>query len=191
MLKQRDKDILRHLEQFKAISLKQADKLFFQNYKTASRRLLELEERELVKSYKNKVTDEKVYYIEDKLSAHDLLVMEFYTELIVQGAKVIKFTKPHLLKDMIRPDAFIEFQHKGDLYFCFLEVDLTHFTSFSKLKLYEKLSKDGEIQKECYGVFPSIVILREHEHLDLKYVPENFEIIYMDFKLTNFYQKIF
>lgn len=191
MLKQRDKDILRHLEQYKAISLKQADKLFFKNYKSASRRLLELEDKGLIKSYKNKISDEKVYYIENKLSAHDLLVMDFYIELVVQGATVRKFTKPHLLKDMIRPDAFIEFEYKNNLYFILLEVDLTHFTSFSKLKLYEKLAKDKELEEKCYGVFPSVVIMREYEHLDLKYVPEHFEIIYMDFKLTNFSQKIF
>lgn len=191
MLMQRDKDILRYLEDYKAISIKQAMKIFFNNsYGGARRRLAELEKMKLLKSYENVLTNEKIYYIEEKLSAHDLYVMDFYAELISQGATIRQFKKqPRYLNDMIRGDAFIEFAYDNNLYYLILECDLTHFTNNSKMQLYEKLYKDGDLQKECKGMFPSIIIMKEKD--DLRYMSNNFEVVYIDFQLSNFKSKIF
>lgn len=191
MLMQRDKDILRYLEDYKAISIRQATKIFFKGiYGGARRRLADLEKMKLLKSYENVLTNEKIYYIEEKLSAHDLYIMDFYAELVSNGAVIRQFKKqPRYLNDMIRGDGFFEFVYDNNLYFLILEVDLTHFTSNSKMQLYEKLYKDRDLQKECRDMFPSIVIMKEHE--DIKYLSNNFEVIYMNFQLDNFISKIF
>lgn len=186
----RDKEVLRHIEDYKSITVKQAQKIFFKNYESARRRLKQLEDMKILKSYENKLTNEKVYYIEDKLSSHDLLAMDFYAELICNGATIRQYKKqPRFLNDMIRGDAFIEFLYQNNLYYIILEVDLTHFTSSGKMQLYEKLYKEGTLQKECKGVFPSIVIIKNHS--DVKYLSNNFEVIYMDFKLIDFSSRIF
>lgn len=190
MLMQRDKDVLRFLEDNKAISIRQATKIFFKNYGSARRRLADLEKMDLLKSYENIITNEKIYYVENKISAHDLLILDFYAELVNQGATIKEFKKqPRYLKDMIRADGFFEFIYKNNLYYIILEVDLTHYTNNSKMQLYEKLFKDGDLQKECRGVFPSIVIMKEKD--DLHYMSNNFEVIYMNFQLDNFTSKIF
>lgn len=191
MLMQRDKDILRYLEDYKAISIKQTQKIFFNGvYGGARRRLADLEKMKLLKSYENVLTNEKVYYIEEKISAHDLYVMDFYAELISQGAKITKFKKqPRYLNDMIRADGFFEFVYENNLYWTIVECDLTHYTGNSKMQLYEKLYKDNVLQEECRGMFPSIVIMKEKD--DLRYMSNNFEVVYIDFQLTNFVSKIF
>lgn len=191
MLMQRDKDILRYLEDNKAISIKQATKIFFKNsYGGARRRLADLEKMKLLKSYENVLTNEKIYYIEERLSAHDLYIMDFYAELVGSGATIRQFKKqPRYLNDMIRGDGFFEFVYDNNLYFLILEVDLTHFTSNSKMQLYEKLYKDNVLQEECRGMFPSIVIMKEKD--DLRYMSNNFEVVYIDFQLNNFTSKIF
>ena len=186
----RDREVLRYLEDDEAISIQQATKIFFKNYDSARRRLKQLEEMEILKSYINRITKEKVYYVDKKVSAHDLLRMDFYAELVNNGAKILEFKKqPRLLNDFIRPDAFIKFTKDNNLYFILLEVDLSHFTDSSKLQLYEKLYKENELQPKCYNMFPTLVLLKSQ--VTTTYKSQNFEVIYLDFTLRNFTEKIF
>jgi len=191
VLTERDRDVLKWIENYKAITLKQANTLFFNNYKSCSRRLKQLEEEEkILKSYQNSITKEKVYYVENKISAHDLFIYDFYAKLVQEGAKIRKFKKqPQYLSGLIRPDGFFEFEYEGNLYFILLEIDLTHFTSTSKFGLYEKLFKENEIQKECYNTFPIVTVIRPTNN-DIRYNSNNFEVVYLDFKFTNFRQLI-
>lgn len=190
MLTEKDREILRHIEQYKAISINQASKLFNRPYESVRRRLKQLEEQKVLKSYINALTKEKIYFAESKVSAHRLYVFDFYAELVKNGAKITKFKlEPKYVNDLIRADAFIEFQYQNSLYFIILEVDLNHFTSNSKMQIYEKLYREGTLQKECYGVFPTIVILKNN--IDITYKSKNFEVIYLDFTLNNFNTKIF
>lgn len=190
MLVTRDKEVLRHIEEHDAISIQQANKIFFKNYDSARRRLKQLEQMGILKSYINSITKEKIYYESKKLSAHDLFRMDFYAELISNGAEILEFKKqPRYLKDLIRPDAFIKFQYKNNLYFNLLECDFTHFTDSSKLQLYEKLYKENELQPQCYNMFPTLVLLKSQ--VTTTYKSNNFEVVYLDFTLQNFTEKIF
>lgn len=190
MLMERDKSVLQYLEDHNAISIDQANKIFFKNYYSARRRLKRLEQMGTLKSYVNSITKEKVYYQKKKLSAHDLFRMDFYAQLINCGAEILEFKKqPRFLKDLVRPDAFIKFKYKNNLYFILLEVDFTHFTDSSKLQLYEKLFKENELQPQCYDLFPTLVLLKNQ--ITTSYKSKNFEVVYLDFKLENFIEKIF
>ncbi|MFT8312931.1 MAG: hypothetical protein ABF633_01605 [Clostridium sp.] len=187
MLTKRDKDILIYLEKHKAITIMQSYRIFFNDckfgYDVARKRLKKLEDMEVLKSYKNQLTDEKIYYTEQKISAHDLYVLDFYSLLVFNNCKNIEFKiQPRYLKDMIRPDAFFKFEFNGNLYFILLEVDLTH-SSMPKMQTYERLYRSQELQEQCYGTFPLIVIMGTH---NIKYESTNFDIIYSDFKLSNF-----
>lgn len=192
MLTRRDKDILIYLERYKAVTIMQAYRIFFSGckfgYDGARKRLKILEDMEALKSYKNKFNGEKAYYIEQKLSAHDLYVLDFYSQLIFNKCKDIEFKKqPRYLKDMIRPDAFFKFEFNNNLYFILLEVDLTHNTNMIKFQTYERLYRSGELQEKCYGTFPLIVVSGINV---VKYESENFDIIYTDFQLSNFRHNI-
>lgn len=182
MLTNRDREVLRWLEDYKAITVCQATQMFFKGcYEGCRRRLKELEEYGVLKSYKTRLTDEKVYYIEDKLSDHDILRYNFLKEIKRLGGNILNLdTKPSYLKDKIRPDAYVEFEYQGEVYFILLEVDLTHYTSPLKMKKYEELYKSGELQSKCYGTFPIIIISRATKN-DVRYNSRNFKVIYTDF----------
>lgn len=184
MLTRRDKDILIYLENHKAITVKQAQTIFFEgNYEGCRRRLNELLDMKVLKSYISKLTNQKVFYIDKKVSDHDLLVLEVHCRLIKEGCKIRKFRKSdRYLNDLIRPDAFIEFEYNNNLFFVLLEVDHTHYTGIDKFKMYEKLYREEELQKECYGTFPILIIMRATNN-DIRYSSKLFDVIYLDFTL--------
>lgn len=178
MLTPRDKNILIYLEKYKVITIVQCSRIFFADckfaYDVTRKRLKKLEEMEVLKSYKNKLTDEKIYFIDQMISAHDIYILDFYSLLVFNNCKNIEFKKePRYLNDSIRPDAFFKFEFNNHLYFMLLEVDLNH-SSMSKMQTYERLFRNGELQKLCYGTFPLIVIMGLNT---LKYESENFDVI--------------
>ena len=69
MLMQRDKLILKHIEQYRGITIKQAQYLFFnKSYENARRRLSDLENKMgLIKSYKSNYSKEKVFILDKKI----------------------------------------------------------------------------------------------------------------------------
>jgi hypothetical protein len=159
-------------------------------YDRARVRLKQLEDYGLLRSYKNKLTDEKVYYTDDKVSSHDLFVNEFYSLLVFNGCtNIVVKRQPRFLKDLIRPDGLFKFEYKNNLYFIVLEVDFTHVTSTSKFQLYERLYKSEELQKICMGVFPLITVISIDEN-PIKYESDSLDIVYLNDKLDNFNEKV-
>ena len=97
--------------------------------------------------------------------------------------------QPRLLKDNIRPDAFIEFKLEDNIYFIFLEVDYTHYTDNIKLNLYEKLYKEGTVQDKCYGTIPILLIARPT--VSIRYNSSNFDLVYTDLEYKNLDRLLF
>lgn len=178
MLTDRDKDVLRHIEKYKVITIKQADVLFFRNYKSAARRLLDLERAGVLKSYYSKVKNEKIYYIDKKVNEHRLYILDFLKFLKENNCEIVKVEiEPSYLKGNLRPDMFVEFNRDGYKYLILLEVDYTHYTDNSKMNtLYEQLYKEKEEYKEFLGTFPMVVISRPTK--GIRYNSSNFEVFY-------------
>ncbi|MBY7009030.1 hypothetical protein FDB15_18380 [Clostridium botulinum] len=192
MLTERDRKVLKWIEDYKSISVPQATELFFNGiYESCRRRLKQLEDMELLKSYISQFSREKVYYQEKKLKDHELLVYDFLKVIKKEGAeiKTIKI-QPQYLKGLIRPDAYIEFIYENNLYFIILEVDYTHYTSNIKMQLYEKLYREGTLQKQCYGTFPIVIISRPTLN-DVRYNSSNFDVIYTDLHYNNLHSFLF
>lgn len=178
-MKEIDKDILIWIEKYKAVTIKQASRMFYEgeySYDRARKKLKSMEDKQLLKSYINSITKEKVYYVEDKLSAHDIYIFDFYSKLVEYGCTNIMFKKePRYLKGFLRPDAYFRFEFEGYIYYVLLEIDLTHYST-NKLQLYAKLERDKELNNECL-VFPQIVIVginavqKQYENLDIVYLP--------------------
>lgn len=186
MLTQRDKDILTWIEKYKAISVPQCTELFFNhNYEGCRRRLKQLESMSLLKSYISQLTREKIYYQEKKLKDHDLLVYDFLKQIKKYNGEIIDFKlQPRYLVNLLRPDMLVTFQYNNNVYFVFLEVDYTHYTSNIKMQLYEKLFKSGQVQSECYGQFP-IVIISRPSLSDVRYNSYHFEVIYTELSYSS------
>lgn len=181
MLTQRDREVLTWIQDYKAISVAQCTELYFGgNYEGCRRRLKQLEDMEFLKSYITRYSKEKVYYVDKKLSEHDLNIYNFLKVIKKHGGEIIKIkNQPQYLNGAIRPDSFIIFSYKDNVYFILLEVDLTHYTSMTKMQKYEELYKSGELQKDCYNTFPIIIIARPS--LDgIRYNSNNFHTVYLD-----------
>ncbi|MDB1931705.1 hypothetical protein PMY12_14680 [Clostridium tertium] len=186
MITDRDKEVIKCIEEYKAITLRQATEVFFKgNYKGASRRMAQLEEMGVLKSYISKSKKEKVYYQEKKVNDHRLYIYDYLKELKRLGCDLIDIKiEPEYLKGLIRPDAYVLFRYEDYKYITLLEVDYTHYTSNIKMNtLYEKLYSERENYKDFFGTFPIVVIARSTK--GIRYNSGNFEVIYTDLSYSN------
>ncbi len=192
MLTQRDREVLTWIQDYKAISVAQCSELFYKgNYEGCRRRLKQLEDMELLKSYITRYSKEKVYYQDKKMSEHDLNVYNFLKVIKKNGGNIISIqNQPRYMNDTIRPDAFIIFSYQNNVYFILLEVDLTHYTSNSKMQRYEELYKNGELQIQCYGTFPIVIIARPTMD-GIRYNSSNFNVVYLDLYYSNIINLLF
>lgn len=192
MLMQRDKLILKHIEQYRGITIKQAQYLFFnKSYENARRRLSDLENKMgLVKSYKSNYSKEKVFILDKKISDHDLITLDYLKFLAANECEILEVKmQPKYLKGIIRADAFVIFKKDGYKYFTILEVDYTHYTENTKFQLYEKLYRDKELEAKCEGTFPILIVARPTP--GVRYNSKNFEIIYTDLNYDNLSTHLF
>lgn len=145
-----DKQILKFVEDFKSITVKQAEIMFYKNNNNARRRLKELEEQGILKSYKYNKTALAYTFKEFKeISEHDTIRNDFVSQLVSQGSRINNFKIcPRPLNGMVVPDLYIEYTYKDNIYKSYVEVDLTHFTGDSKITLYNKLK-----EKEDFNLF--------------------------------------
>lgn len=200
MITQRDYSVLRHIEMFRAISLKNVAEIYFQKegykskdyaYKCASRRMKALENMGVVLSYINSYTQEKVYYTEKKASPHDLFIQDFWRKLLELDFNVLEFsTTVSLMKGQLKPDAFIEAEIEGVKVNYFLEIDLNHYTNKEKIVRYEMFYKSDELKKLCEHRKPCLIIARP-THRDIRYTSNIFDIVYTDLKFTNLEKFLF
>ena len=190
-LQSRDRQVLRFLEEHRAITTQQAINIFFKNDISAYRRLNQLEEAGILESYmrsKNKVY--KLAGETKELSEHDLLIYDFYSWIYSKNGVVIDFKKnPHYFKNALIPDALVKFKfpYEGQVYtiYSLLEIDLNHYTDNTKMNVwYEKLYREQVLKSWCGAAeFPFIIIARPTQ--GIRYNSKNFNCVYCDLKFTN------
>lgn len=177
MITKRDREVLKWIEKYYAISVKQAQAIFYKNYEVSRRRLQHMEELGVLKSYINKYNKEKIYYQQRKRSSHDLFIYDFVKKIYEYNGELKEMkVRDRFLDGQIEADAFIKFQIGKNLCFIILEVDYTHYTDLKKLSLYEKLYKRGDLQKVCYNTFP--ILLVSAPIVTTKYSSYNIDTIY-------------
>lgn len=191
MLTQRDKQLLIYLERNKAISTQQATNIFFEGLeKSAIRRLNQLEDLELIESYK--IGTQKIYKWPGakELSQHDIYILDFYAWVYGSGGELIEFKKtPHYFNNLLIPDGLFKFKipYEGHSYtiYVLLEIDYTHYTENSKLNVwYEKLYREDVLKEYCgTAQFPFVIVARPTP--GIRYNSKNFNIIYTDLKFSN------
>lgn len=180
MITARDKEILKFIENYKSITIRQAQYLFFNgSYEGARRRLAELEKFGLLKSSISKARSEKIYF-EKLLSDHDLYKIDYIVNLKKNQFEILEFnTKPSYFNNTLRPDAFVICRKNGYKYITFLEVDYTHYTDNTKLNtLYEKLAKE-----EFRDTGFILVVARPTK--GIRYSPTSYDIVFTDLEFSN------
>lgn len=185
MLTDRDLNILNWIDNYRAITIEQAQFIFFKgSYEAARKRLGILEHDKIIKSYTSKATRQKVYYNENKISDHDLYCMDYIKELYKLNCTIIDIKiKPRYLNNLIIPDAFVKFKYKGYIFNTLLEVDFTHNTEEDKLNvMYEKLAKDTSEYAEFNN--KSFILVIAKVKIQNRYSSKNYDTIYTDLKYS-------
>jgi hypothetical protein len=187
MLTLRDFDLVKFVIDNSCITAKQAHKIFFKHANRglliARRRLKMLADSKELLVTEDWKTNQKIYYLKKKPSMHTLKCLDFYAELIYQGAEILQFKRElKLLK--CTPDAFIAFKINDKGKMIFLEVDLYNRSNPNKYKI---LYESQEFQKK-YGIFPLIVIVSKYSN-DKVNTP--YKIKYIDLNLQDLKEKLF
>ena len=188
MLTERDLKILEWIDEFKAISIEQCRYIFFNgSYEAARRRLSTLEKDKSIKSYTARATKQKVYYVDKKISDHDLYILDYLKVLKSYGCEIVDVKiKPRYLNNLIIPDAFVKFKFNKYTFNTLLEVDYTHFTEQDKLSvLYEKLAKDTSKYEEFNNRDFILVIAKPT--VTTRYNSKNYDVIYTDLNYKNLF----
>lgn len=188
-INKRDKEILKFVEDHKAITIKICANLFFSNsknnYYSASRRLKILQENGLLKRFRKDVYSEAIYYEKGSpLSPHRIKLLELYSRLTMIG-NVITFIKEYTVpcENMKRKnDGLIEIavldKEYEYTYPLIIEIDYTHDTSINKIK---DLRDSGHFQ-ELYDIMPIMIIVKRFEYQKKVYV-NGVNIIYLNWDL--------
>lgn len=197
ILTSRDKEILKFIECHHSVTIDQTAKIFYKDkkeaYQMARKRLKDLQNNNYIKRYRENQRCECIYYINKKLSPHNLKLMDVYAELVNAGAKIELFKKEFNIstdKNNYRIDALLEFEYDDYFYTFFVEVDYTHFSS---IKRFEEIFKTGYMQHRYnkYGenIFPHVLIIRPI--LPTVQVKSSyFDVTYMNFSLEGFRDNI-
>jgi len=190
-LTKKDESIFKYLNKYKGITIQQASLMFFphnqHSYTYARLKLKKMYDKKQLKFYKNDITNEYIYYIDGNpkgLLTHDILCMTLYANFIYYNINILYYNNHELLLNgEIKPDGFIIYQFNNKTKAAFIECDIFHETD----NKYEKLFETG-IMQDKFGDFPNVIILNKTSQN--KY-SDNFTIINMDLKCSNFVEKVF
>jgi hypothetical protein len=186
MLTGRDMELIKFVMENSCITAKQAYRIFFRHAKQgeliARRRLKKLADSEELLVMADWKTNQKIYYLKKKPSIHTIKCLDFYSELIFQGAEVLQFKRElKLLK--CTPDAFIAFKINGKGKMILLEMDLYKRTNPEK---YKPLYDSQEFQKK-YGIFPLVVIASKNKKDKLN---TPYKVKYIDLSLSDIKEQL-
>lgn len=204
-LTEEDQKILQFVEDFGSITINQAQKMYYpqlKGYEMARKHLTKLCGYDKLLVSEDPSCRRNVYYFNKKPSYHSILVMEYYTELIKNGA-VIKYFKreqPWLNRNYMS-DAYCCYTIKNKVYFDILEVVRSR-GSFFEPKKYEDIFASGEAQtlnnnlfkqlggRTEWSKFPRIVVIDQVKHTKKLAVNESIVVTQLDFKLTDFAKEL-
>lgn len=202
-----DMAILRHVEEFKSITIEQCRRCFYNKQKygvdMARKHLNKLVGYKRLKVARCDFSRQNVYYMTRKLTFHDLIAMDYYAMLKMSGADIIHFKREkEWMKDAnkegIESDAFCCFRVDNKFFFDIIEVNRTHFPDLEK---YKELYNTSEPNDYCNDIIkslggksiditPRFILIDNVDHKEDPFINEEVEIIKLDFNLTNF-SKVF
>jgi hypothetical protein len=188
MITQTDMEIISHVEHFGFITIDQAKNMFYPSksgYDMARRRLNKLVKTNYLKMSRNESTNEKIFYINNSknVTLHSMLLMNYYSKLISNNVQIKVFQKEKEWADgAVRSDGFCIFEYSGYKFYQLIEVIVSH--NDSNMKKYETLYQTGEVQSQCDGEFPQLIIIDNAIH-NKPIVLKNIEIVTLDFLLND------
>ena len=188
MITSRDRDIYNFINEYGSITIDQCSKIFFSHckrkYEIASRRLRELLKNEYIKVGTIKYTNENIYYIDKKLSFHDLTVIQYCAELINMGAVNLKLERNKKWFDDLISDGFVYYELNGEKYINIIEVCFSNKNV--KIDYYDEIYLSNIIQNE-FGIDPKLIIIT---HPNYQYKSIKIPLILFDYGFENLFKII-
>lgn len=192
MITANDRKILRHIDEFKFITIEQAHQIAFPDMKrgyeyarSRLQRLVEVEKR--LKVINNTALKLKLFVDIDadskKIpnSAHRIYLLDFYCKLINSGVTVEKFkVEREWSGGKYRSDAICIYEYGGYRFRNLVEVN----KSQNKLELGRFDEAKDEIVEECEGKVPRIILLDDRKHKN--YDTNVYQVVRLDYDLCNF-----
>lgn len=198
-LTKEDHKILQFVEEFGGITIHEAQNMFYKTqikgYEIARRHLSKLVSYDKLNVSRDYDFNQNIYYMTKKPPRyHDMLSLDYYSELIKNGVNIIYFKREqHWLDSKYSSDAYCCYNIGTKIFFDILEVVNTKNV---EIKKYRELYESGEPQQlnnyinmELGGhtkEFPRIILLDDVRHKANLFVNENVKVIQLDLKLNNF-----
>lgn len=197
-----DHKVLQFVEEFGAITINQSRNMFYntqvKGYEIARRRIGKIVGYKKLNVYRDMDLNLNVYTMGKKMSQHGILALDYYSELVKLGCKIIYFKQeqPWLVVDK-KPtyfsDAYCCYSFENKVYFDIVEVVRTKSIETQKyIDIYN--SKEAhilsdEIYKQLGGeprnLFPRLIAIDNVRHKNDLYINDDIKIMQLDFKLKN------
>ncbi|MFA9398045.1 MAG: hypothetical protein ACERKV_07255 [Clostridiaceae bacterium] len=140
MITERDKDILRWIEEHKSITINQCSKLFYTGnkfaYDQARKRLRYLNKENLIKRYRQDPKSETIYFTEKRLKIHGLKLMDVIAALKEFNVYDIKKERKIGINSSTSyiVDSTCVLKYSNALIPVIVEIDYTHYTNSDKIE---------------------------------------------------------
>lgn len=160
LLTERDKKVIEFISNCPSQSSIIADTFFNSSLICCQRRLKLLAENRLIRRYRDYIGQHFIYYVGKKPYQvdHCLQASMYYSNLLLQGKNVIKFSINKPIGNNLITDAIIGIEEKGNVHVFLLEVEISKNSIKNKIKAYEEFYHSGEV-KEVFGCSPKIIFI--------------------------------
>jgi len=169
LITERDKEIIKFINEFKVAHTSTLQKLFYTSDRVARRRLSTIVEHGDLKRERYYISEEYLYYIKKpKQMRHSLLLTDFYRD--IYNIVEVKYFKNEVILDNIRPDALMGYKYKDKYYIAFIEVEISNkgfdIDKYKRFYITEQY-------KKYFPIFPLIIAITDKnisEHKKLKII---------------------
>lgn len=179
----RDRIILKHIEDYGFITIQQANMLVYNNlsygYNYARERLKKLSNEGIVNCKRSPFLDRNVYYFDEKESSpklHKTLIMDYYCNLINSGADIKYFEKEKKWLDgKVRSDAFAIYELGNTRFYNILEVNVSN----NKLNLERYMDIIDEFHNDYNSdktILPTVILVDRYNK-KIESIENTFEVI--------------
>lgn len=207
VLKEKDKEIIRYVEQYGFITIAQAYDIWFSHrrygYDLARKRLQQMVQDNYLKQQYDmeEMYSPKIFHIEDryrKPTKSMILTMDVYSYITRIGGTIRYFKREEeWLNKKYRSDAFVVFTMEGYCYSAYVEVlnstsskDVATNSKFQNK--YIEIVQSNEVQGKLRNIFnksgdyddPSLIIIDDIKHRNELAIPNLNKIITVDYKLN-------
>ncbi|WP_125154475.1 hypothetical protein [Clostridium rectalis] len=196
-----DHKILQFVEEYGSITIKQCQNMFYnrqdKGYEMARRHLAKLTNYGKLKMAVRDFNcgGRNVYYINKKLNFHNLLTLDYYSNLIKHGAKIVYFKQEQpWLNNKYFSDAYCCYIIGNKVIFDIIEVVRTKNIEVDKYIQIFNSNEAHDLSKYIYNqlggenleLFPHLIVIDDVKHKKKLYINDDIKVIQLNFNLDNF-----